>query len=682
MTRRAALMFVACLSVVLLSLGCGRSSPVGAKPPADQDVLESDLTNSDQLSDADKAWDEILAGYSITATPDGADEFVHYMMGVQQSLHWIRKRGLEFWQNFPSDPRRYYWLVNTVNVPPTYVQSLESWAQNERKLGPNTAAPDVEAIARWESVYTELRQEFWHSDSVDDQLRRYLWAGELEQKLKRLREAKARGDRIPEFAELHSELLSFVEAYPSHFSDVEYQTYLWSLARSLNYVGLSELFALEDNELLAFADDLRRTETVSGLLFYESYQARPRRIDWWWPKADADLVDYFGSRTKWSWQWIDEEPPEGRVLSAIRLSVFNYPSFVQATQVYHRVPFQYDRIVGTLKYRILGLQFWDHLTQDERAEWAADQCTMHGAPRLVADFNWSVFSGDRGWPRGEFATLDHEYHQRIETLLQDEASSVRQRATALSGRLNCKKTRIIWDGRGYDRKDFQALVSEFHQAFEKFAGQPKIDSSMYGLLLSVTKPMYRNRWELSDTDLASIAAPFLLAADDVLRNAAVAVSDRVDLEQGVPVAVQAPTLDGAPFDTRDLLGKIVLVDHWDTNCAPCISAMPALHDTYLDYKDRGFEVVSIAYDGASRRRIVERYKSEMGLTWTTLNGEGLWGAVAAKYGLDGFPSYMLLNRDGEFVAGNDELRDVSNLPRILEEIFAAEASKIEATTVN
>lgn len=137
------------------------------------------------------------------------------------------------------------------------------------------------------------------------------------------------------------------------------------------------------------------------------------------------------------------------------------------------------------------------------------------------------------------------------------------------------------------------------------------------------------------------------------------------------MSIQLPDLDGDVFDTDSLGGKLVLVDHWDTNCGACIAAMPLIHDVYLQYKNLGFEVVSIAYDAETNRRSVERYKDEMGLTWTTLNGEGKWPVIAARYGYSGYPQYMLLDRQRRYVAGTAEMGNGANLEALLDALLAA-----------
>jgi len=53
-------------------------------------------------------------------------------------------------------------------------------------------------------------------------------------------------------------------------------------------------------------------------------------------------------------------------------------------------------------------------------------------------------------------------------------------------------------------------------------------------------------------------------------------------------------LDGSTLSTRDLLGKVTLVNFWATTCVSCVQKMPALVDTYQRFHARGFETIAVA----------------------------------------------------------------------------------------
>jgi peroxiredoxin len=73
--------------------------------------------------------------------------------------------------------------------------------------------------------------------------------------------------------------------------------------------------------------------------------------------------------------------------------------------------------------------------------------------------------------------------------------------------------------------------------------------------------------------------------------------------------------------------------------------LPRLQPLYETYKDQGFEVVAI-----ERQRDTERaveFIEENNLTYTLLeNGEGDDEVVRAVFGVRGFPTSFLIDRDG------------------------------------
>jgi peroxiredoxin len=62
---------------------------------------------------------------------------------------------------------------------------------------------------------------------------------------------------------------------------------------------------------------------------------------------------------------------------------------------------------------------------------------------------------------------------------------------------------------------------------------------------------------------------------------------------GAPAATFT-TLEGKSIALAELRGKVVLVNFWATSCPGCIKEMPGMVETYMQYKDRGFEIIAVA----------------------------------------------------------------------------------------
>ncbi len=60
-------------------------------------------------------------------------------------------------------------------------------------------------------------------------------------------------------------------------------------------------------------------------------------------------------------------------------------------------------------------------------------------------------------------------------------------------------------------------------------------------------------------------------------------------------------LDGSQMQTKDMLGKVTLVNFWATSCTTCVAEMPHMVEIYEKHKDKGYDMVAVAmaYDPPS-----------------------------------------------------------------------------------
>ena len=109
--------------------------------------------------------------------------------------------------------------------------------------------------------------------------------------------------------------------------------------------------------------------------------------------------------------------------------------------------------------------------------------------------------------------------------------------------------------------------------------------------------------------------------------------------------------DGIPLSLSSLRGKIVLLDFWASWCQPCRRENPNVVLLYNQYKDKGFDILGVSLDrekGAWIKAIADDK-----LTWHHVSDLKYWQCEAAlKYGVQGIPFTLLLDKDGRIISKN------------------------------
>lgn len=148
--------------------------------------------------------------------------------------------------------------------------------------------------------------------------------------------------------------------------------------------------------------------------------------------------------------------------------------------------------------------------------------------------------------------------------------------------------------------------------------------------------------------LASGVRTFAEAEDDLLqtiRHATVGAT---------PPDVVGVGLDGAPDALSDYRGKVVLLDFWATWCKPCIAALPDLRQLVADLPEERFVLLAISVDGQLETATGFMEDEPMPFAHWYI---GMQSDVTRILNVDSYPTYILLDEQGEIVARTNALRD-------------------------
>ncbi|TDQ06646.1 TlpA family protein disulfide reductase [Pedobacter metabolipauper] len=136
--------------------------------------------------------------------------------------------------------------------------------------------------------------------------------------------------------------------------------------------------------------------------------------------------------------------------------------------------------------------------------------------------------------------------------------------------------------------------------------------------------------------------------------------------------IKSDTL-GRPVSLSKLKGKYVLLDFWGSWCGPCVKSFPNLIAQYNRYHHKGFEIIGIAseatYDLNKAKQSWKAGIRDNKLPWLqVLDNENTAQVDLAKlYAVSGYPTQILINREGKVIARY--VGERTELNTILEKLF-------------
>lgn len=122
-------------------------------------------------------------------------------------------------------------------------------------------------------------------------------------------------------------------------------------------------------------------------------------------------------------------------------------------------------------------------------------------------------------------------------------------------------------------------------------------------------------------------------------------------EQGLGIGTKAPnfvlpTIEGDLLALVSLQGKYVVLDFWGSWCAPCMMGMARMKEYWQKYAGR-FELLGIDCHDTE-----EKWKEAVGkrgMLWKQLRHSDDTQDVLKEYGVEGFPTKIIIAPDGQIV---------------------------------
>lgn len=128
-----------------------------------------------------------------------------------------------------------------------------------------------------------------------------------------------------------------------------------------------------------------------------------------------------------------------------------------------------------------------------------------------------------------------------------------------------------------------------------------------------------------------------------------------------PFVLEGKLVDGEPFTTAALRGKVVLVDFWASWCVPCVRTLPELVACQRKYAAQGLVIVGVSCD-RERAALTGFLAKHAEVDWPQLfdppAGGGFHPAAQAA-GVTSIPRLFLIDRSGilRSIDAHDELEN-------------------------
>ncbi|MDZ7659491.1 TlpA disulfide reductase family protein [Fodinibius sp.] len=105
--------------------------------------------------------------------------------------------------------------------------------------------------------------------------------------------------------------------------------------------------------------------------------------------------------------------------------------------------------------------------------------------------------------------------------------------------------------------------------------------------------------------------------------------------------------EGETISLSEIKESYLLIDFWATWCGPCIESLPALKETYQEFRESDFAILSISLD-ENPEQVVRFRENEMAMPWYHAY-EKRGSKKVREMGIVGIPYYLLLGPERKVI---------------------------------
>ena len=128
---------------------------------------------------------------------------------------------------------------------------------------------------------------------------------------------------------------------------------------------------------------------------------------------------------------------------------------------------------------------------------------------------------------------------------------------------------------------------------------------------------------------------------------------------------------GETIKLSDYAGSPVVLNFWFPSCPPCVAEMPDFETAYQEFKEDGVEFIGVQLVGLDSVDDGQKFVDKIGVNYS-LGPDKIgdkMGDIVMEYRISGFPTTVLIDRDGNIHRRWSGALDLEKLQELIREIM-------------